>query len=135
MAAVLTGAGRTGGKAEFEEFTITHSNPVLSPKLLYRCAAGVVFPHAYILIRRRNTQGEGTPYPPILKIMLGNVMVSSMSGSAGGTDFETDKFIYQQIVISAFPESGNSKGPLATNGYDIKLNKAISTVPDWAGLP
>jgi len=114
-------SGRTSGKPNHQDMTVTKYLDSASPVLNQACCEGKTFPEVSIIIGR-NDNGSAVE---LMRYTMKNVLISSISIGGGGGDkpVETVTLNYNQITwrfTSQEPEAASSK---VTEGkWDLASN-------------
>jgi type VI secretion system secreted protein Hcp len=105
-----TGAG--GGKAVFQEFTVTKSqDQAASPLLFASCVGGELLPAVQVQFF---PTGSTSPY---LSYELKEVLISTIQWSSGGDrPTESVSFAFETLEVEYFETTGNTTDTFKTGG-------------------
>jgi type VI secretion system secreted protein Hcp len=115
------GSGGGEGKANFHDFSFTHSIDRASPVLMQACATGVHIKEATITHRKA---GKGQQEFLIFK--MNDVIVTSVTqaDSAEGVHAESVSLAFAKVDLQYKPQKADgSLGAAVHFKYDIKANK------------
>ncbi len=116
--------GRTGGRADFQDFSVTKVIDKASPNLALHCANGKHIPKVVVELCLA-TEEKHT----FMKYTMEDVVVSSVSpgGAAGGGEsrpLESVTFNYGKIEWEYTPiDQTGKKGAAVKQGWDLEANK------------
>jgi type VI secretion system secreted protein Hcp len=119
-------AGRAGGagagRADVQDFSFTHLLDKASPKLMSSCASGKHIPKATLELCH---PGE-TSQPPFYRLIMSDVMVSSVSLSGSGQDSPVENVAlnFEKVEWTYWPQNADgSMGSPITGSLDLRTNK------------
>ena len=119
----VSNVGRSRGRVEHSDFTITKYADKSTPLLNYKCCIGANLGQVTFTVLR--TAGEKAHTPEVIYIME-NVMVANVSISGGGDDtpVETVSLNYTKIKweVKVQSESVSEPGSIAAE-WDVTVNK------------
>lgn len=120
--------GLSGGRANFQDFTIVHPLDKSSPKLNAACASGEHIKDITLEICRSTGDAKGTVF---MKYVMSDVLVSSVKtgGSAKGAEplpLEEVAFAFGKIewTYTETDHAGKKKGDIKT-GWDVSKNAKV----------
>lgn len=120
-----SGAGITSGKSTGSALTITKPLDRTSPLLFLGCAKGTVYPTVTLELANPNSSGVQLTY---YKIILSNVIVSSLDTSSGGDrPTETIALSYERIETNYYMQDskgGVPQSPTTTAVWNFATNSA-----------
>jgi type VI secretion system secreted protein Hcp len=103
--------GAGGGKAEFDEFTITKAVDSASPNFFRNCVTGTHYKYVYLALRKAGPDPKKTGGPYLL-YRFGTVFTTSVAWTHGDEPTEDIAFVYGDLQIKYFPQ--DSTGKLST---------------------
>jgi len=120
-----TGGGG-GGKAEFDEFTITKNVDSASPNFFLNCVTGTHYNKVSLYCRKSGGSGDlsGKPY---LTYTFATVFTTSVKWKHGDEGPKEDiTFKYGSLVINYQPQDATgslTNAPAKTSGWSVLTNK------------
>lgn len=118
--------GRTGGRADFQDFSITKVLDKASPNLALHCANGKHIPKVIVELCLASEEKH-----TFMKYTMEDVVVSSVSpgGAADGGEsrpLESVTFNYGKIEWEYTPiDQTGKKGAAVKQGWDLETNKQL----------
>lgn len=119
----VTNTERTLGRPSFNEFSFSKSTDLATPGLYSACAAGTKLGDATVSIGRN----ENGKFMPLLKYVLTNAMISSVSTGGGGMSSDSFTINYTQVTcVYTQQNPDSSKKGNAPFGWDLSKNIAAT---------
>ncbi len=124
--AASTGGARSGGRADFSDFVVTHVLDKASPKLAKACCEGTHLTHVTLSLNRAGGEKEEYMEYKMDDVLITSVSASGQSGSEA-LPIETISFNYGRITFTYTEtdhKTGAPKGKVSS-GWSLVQNKPI----------